>query len=67
MKSIIKVLNMNNQKDVVKIQEAIAQVNGIIACEISREKKEVQVIYNENYLDLDKIVESIENYGYMIL
>lgn len=64
MRSVIKVLNINNQKDVSNIQKAIANVDGIIACEISYEKKEVQVIYNENYLELDKIIESIEDCGY---
>lgn len=67
MKSIIKIHQMNNQKDVVNIQKVIAKIEGIIACEIVLEKKEVQVIYNENFLELDTIIENIENIGYMVI
>lgn len=65
MKSVIKVYNLNSQKDVGRIQGAIAKNEGILACEISLSKKEIQVIYNENCIDLDKILESMENLGYM--
>ena len=67
MKSIIKIHQMNNQKDVVNIQKVIAKIEGIIACEIVLEKIEVQVIYNENFLELDTIIENIENIGYMVI
>ncbi|MBD7912671.1 MULTISPECIES: cation transporter [Clostridium] len=67
MKSVLKVFNINNQRDVSNIQRAITSNEGIIACEISIEKKEIQVIYNESWLDIDKVKESIENLGYMIL
>ena len=66
MKSVIKVYNLSAQKDVSRIQGAIAKNEGILACEISLNKKEIQVIYNENWIDLDKILESIENLGYMV-
>ncbi len=66
MKSVIKVYNLNTQKDISKIQGAIANNEGILACEISLNKKEIQVIYNESCIDLDKILESIENLGYMV-
>ena len=67
MKSIIKIHQINNQKDVVNIQKVIAKIEGIIACEIVLEKKEVQVIYNENFLELDTIIENIDNIGYMVI
>ena len=54
MKSKIKVYNMNKGKDVIAIN-------------ISLEKGEIQVIYNENFVDLDIIVESIEDLGYIII
>ncbi|MCR4945160.1 MAG: cation transporter [Clostridium sp.] len=65
MESIIKIYNLNTQKDVSKIQKVISQKEGILACEISLKKKEVQVIFNESCTDLDSIQESIENEGYM--
>lgn len=67
MKSIIKVHGMNAQKDVVRIQKTISTIEGILACEISVKKKEIQVIYNEGCINLDDITESIENLGYMTI
>ncbi|MBE6047809.1 MAG: heavy-metal-associated domain-containing protein [Clostridium sp.] len=66
MKAVIKIYNLNTQKDVSRIQGAIAKNEGILACEISLSKKEIQVIYNENCIDLDEISGSIENLGYML-
>ena len=67
MKSVIKVYDMGKSKDVIKVQSAISVIEGIIACEISLEKKEIQVIYNENFVNLDSIITSIENVGYIVL
>ncbi len=67
MKSVLKVYNIKDQSDVAKIQRAITSNEGIIACEISVEKKEIQIIYNEAWLNIDKVQECIENLGYMIL
>lgn len=67
MKSIIKICDMKSAKDISNIQNAISSNEGVIACEISLEKKEAQIIYNENYLSLESIIESIENLGYMVL
>lgn len=67
MKSVIRVCDMSKAQDVSKIQNAIASNEGVIACEISLSKKEVQIIYNEAYLSLDKIIDSIENIGYMVI
>lgn len=67
MKSIIKVYGINTQKDVIKIQKTISSMEGILACEISIKKKEIQIIYNENCIEIDKITENIENIGYMVV
>ena len=67
MKSVIRVCDISNAKDVAKIQGAIASNEGVIACEISLEKKEVQIIYNESYVTLDNIIDSIENVGYIVI
>ena len=45
----------------------MAQIQGIIACEISLEKKELQVIYNESFVDLETIINSIENLGFLVI
>lgn len=67
MKSIIKIHQISNAKDVANIQRIISKFEGIFACEVSKEKSEVQVIYNEKIIELDKIVEGIENYGYIVI
>lgn len=67
MKSIIKICDMKSAKDISNIQNAIASNEGVIACEVSLEKREVQIIYNENYLSIESIIESIESLGYMVL
>jgi len=66
MRSVISVYNMNKLKDVGNIQNSIAMNEGVIACEISLEKKEIQIIYNDSIVSLDEIIDSIENLGYMI-
>ena len=67
MKSIIKVLNINKSKDIRNIQRAVSMNEVVIASEVSIEKKEVQVIYNDSIVDLDTIIDSIENMGYMTI
>ena len=67
MKSIIKIYDIKNTKDLSNIQNAIASNDGVIACEVSLGKKEVQIIYNENYVKIEDIIDSIENLGYMII
>jgi copper chaperone CopZ len=57
---------MNKSKDVGYIQNAISMNEGVIACEISLQKKEIQIIYNEGIISLNEIVDSIENLGYLI-
>jgi copper chaperone CopZ len=67
MKSVLKVYNIKNQADVTNIQSAITSNEGVIACEISIEKKEIQIIYNDAWLNIDKVAECIENLGYMVI
>ena len=67
MKSIIKIYDMKNTKDVSNIKNAIASNEGVIACKVSLGKKEAQIIYNENYVKIEDIIDSIENLGYMII
>ena len=67
MKSVLSICNISNNKDVSKIQRAISSNEGVIACEVSLTKKEVQIIYNESFLNIDTIVDSIENLGYIVV
>lgn len=67
MKSNIRVYQLNTQNDIHKISKSISELDGIIAYEISLEKKEIQIIYNDSFLKLDTILEVIENLGYMVM
>ena len=67
MKSVIKVFNMKNTTDISKVRNAISNNEGIIACQINSEKGEVSVVYDNYFVSLEEIMESIENLGYTIL
>lgn len=67
MKSVIKVCNMESSQDVNMIQDTIVSNPGIIATEISLSKKEITVIYNETFLTFEKVINSIEDLGYIIV
>ena len=67
MKSIIKILNMESEKDVKLIQNAIANNSGIIASQVSLRKKEIVVIYDSIYLNEEKIINTIEDLAYIVI
>lgn len=67
MKSSIKILNMKTVQDIKRVKEAIASNEGIVACEINNEKGEVNIIYDDYFINLDRIIESIEDFGYTVV
>lgn len=67
MKSVIKIGNMESNKDANIIQETIVSNSGVIAIEISLAKKEITVIYNQICLDIGNIINSIEDLGYIVV
>ncbi len=67
MKSVIKICNMESHQDSKLIQETIINNSGVIASEISLAKKEIIVIYNEAFLNIEKVINSIEDLGYVII
>lgn len=67
MKSIIKICNMDSQDDANRIQNAIINNSGIVATQISLNKKEITVIYNEIFNDIENIINSIEDLGYIVI
>ena len=67
MKSVIKICNMESSEDTKVIQETIVSNPGVIATEISLSKKEVTIIYNETFLMFEKVIDSIEDLGYIII
>ncbi|MCE5222464.1 MAG: heavy-metal-associated domain-containing protein [Clostridium sp.] len=67
MKSVIKICNMESHHDAKIIQEIVKSNSGIIASKISLTKKELTVIYNETFLNIEKIINPIEDLGYIIM
>jgi copper chaperone CopZ len=67
MKSTLKVLSMRTLKDVSKVRNAIANNEGIVACQINKEKDEVEIVFDGKLLSVDKIIESIEEIGYSVM
>jgi copper chaperone CopZ len=67
MKSVIKIANMRSLADVNNIREAISSNEGIIACQISKEKQEVNVIYDSYFLSEDDLIQCLEDLGYTTL
>jgi copper chaperone CopZ len=67
MKSSIKIPSMKTSEDIINIKKAISSNEGVIACEISKEKGEVNVVYDNYFVELDDIITSIEDLGYIVL
>jgi copper chaperone len=67
MKSVIKICNMDSNQDAKIIQETVVSNPGLIATEISLTKKEIILIYNGDFFSIKKVINSIEDLGYMIL
>lgn len=67
MKSVLKVCNLNSLQDVNNVRMAISNNEGVVACEINKEKGEVSVVYDTYFVDIEKIIESIEELGYTVV
>lgn len=67
MKSVLKVCKMNTLEDVNNIRKAIAGNEGVVACEVSKDKGEISIVYDNYFVDLETIIESIEELGYTVL
>lgn len=67
MKSVLKVCNMNTVEDINRIRKAISNNEGVVACQINREKGEVSVIYDDYFVNNDSLIQSLEDLGYAVL
>lgn len=67
MKASVKIPNMRTSQDIIKVKQAIASNEGILACEISKEKSEVRIVYDDYFTDLDRIIGTIEDLGYTVI
>ena len=67
MKSVIKVYNMSTSNDISNINLAISNNQGVVACQINSESKEIEIIYDDYFVSLDNLIESIEVAGYTVI
>jgi len=67
MKSTLKISNMKTLRDVSMVRNAISQNEGVFACQISREKGEVEIVYDSYFLKLDKVIEGLEVMGFDVI
>lgn len=66
MKSTVKIYDLGKEDDSLKIKSAISVLQGIIAYEVFLGKKEIQVVYNEDFVSLEKIIINIEDMGFIV-
>ena len=67
MKSVLKICNMHTVEDVNKIRRAISNNEGVVACQINRDKGEVSVVYDDYFVNNESLIQSLEDLGYTVL
>jgi copper chaperone len=67
VQSLLRIPDMKNTNDVVKVREAIANNVGVIACQIVPERSEASIFYDSTYITLDELISSIEDIGYTVI
>jgi len=67
MRSVIKVINMNTSEDVSNINLAVSNNQGVIACQINSKTKEIEIIYDDYFITVDNLIESVEEAGYAVI
>jgi len=58
---------MSTSEDISNINVAISNNQGVIACRINSESKEIEIIYDDYFVSLDKLIEAIEDAGYAVI
>lgn len=66
MKISIRIYNLNKSADITTIRNILTNEEGILACEINKVKKEVQIVYDNLTISSEDIINLIEMAGYMI-
>jgi copper chaperone CopZ len=58
---------MKTLRDVSIVRDTIARNEGVVACQLSREKGEVEIVYDSSLLELDIIIEDLEELGFAVI
>lgn len=67
MKSVLKVCNMHTSDDVNKIRKAISSNEGVVACQINKDKMEISIVYDDYFVTNDSLIQSLEDLGYAVI
>ncbi|AJA46221.1 copper chaperone [Clostridium pasteurianum DSM 525 = ATCC 6013] len=67
MKSILRICNMRTLKDVSLVRNSIASNEGVVACQINKDKGEIEIVYDAYSLNIDKVIEAIEDLGFTVI
>ena len=67
MKSLVRIYNLTTHDDIINIRNVVSNYEGILACEINLNKKEVNLVYDSLSVAIYEIIASIENAGYMVI
>lgn len=67
MKTTLKICNMRTLEDISKVRMAISKNEGVVACQLNREKGEAQIVYDAYMLDIEVVIEKIEELGFSVI
>lgn len=67
MKAVLKVCDMVTSKDINNVRSAISNNEGVLACQIRPENKEVEIVFDNYFINVDEIIASIEDKGYTVI
>ncbi len=67
MKALFRIYNLTTHDDIINIRNVVSNYEGILACEINLNRKEVNVVYDGLSVSIDELMISIENAGYMVI
>ena len=67
MKALVRIYNLTTHDDIINIRNVVSNYEGILACEINLNKKEINLVYHSLSVAIDEIIASIENIGYMVI
>lgn len=64
MRGTIRVININTARDVAKIRDVLANTEGVLVCEIDKNEKVVNLIYDEVITTIDNVITILEEFDY---
>lgn len=67
MESIFKISNMRTVEDINNIRKAVSNNEGVVACQINSDKKELSVVYDNYFINKDLFIQILEDLGYTLL